>query len=821
MKFLLLYGFLFSAISSTAQHTGASIFRKIFPKKDTVLYQNIRGLVLDRETHQPLAGASIVQDSLQFRGTNTDEHGNFTLKQLPVGRHNLRISYVGYSSSIVSVLLSSSRETVLEIPLGASPLYLNEVDVHAVTESEPIGGNLIRTDELSRHAGNRGEAIRRVAIMPGIQSADDSRNDIVIRGNSPQSVLWQVEGVNIPNPNHFNFPGTSGGPVTIINDRMLANSAFYSGAFPAQFGNTTSGIFDLTFNTGDSTKNTTAFQFGLLGAEISSEGPLSSRKRSSYIAVFRTSTIGSFHGLNFDIGTEFVPRYNDLAFKLSFPARNGATLTLFGLGGLSDIDIVISKQDVPSFLYGEKDRDQYFSTDMGTFGVRYETPVGSDDYLSLTLGASGQFISSYHEFAFPLDVRAQLVSLSGGNNPAAVPPVQWYDFSERRLSASVLYAKPLKGAAYLQAGLSGDIYFLSYRDSARNVTVEPADTMFGTWRRRWWSSTTALMLQPYIQYKYTGNRIDLVTGIHSQVFTLCNCFSWVEPRVSVQYHQNDRTRFNAGVGLHSQMNQPNLYFYGSANDDLGNPILHNRDMKFTRSIHSVAGIEKLITVDSSTFRLKMEAYFQYLYDIPVEPVPSAFSLINTGADFRRIYPETTLVNEGVGYNYGLELTLEKAFSRGYLFLITGSLFESRYKGSDNVLRDTDFNGNYILNALFTREWPLKRQNVFSMGTRFTSAGGRTYGLFDEEESLLKRDVVYVKGTENTLRFSPYHRFDVKVNYRINRNKTSHEFAADIINIFDIRNALRPTYVPGIETGGVVQREYQLGRLPFFYYRLEF
>ena len=117
--------------------------------------------------------------------------------------------------------------------MEVAPLYLSEVKIHSLDEIAPVGANLVNSDELNRHAGNRGEAIRKVAVLPGIQNADDSRNDIIIRGNSPQSVLWRVEGINIPNPNHFNIPGTSGGPVSLINDRMLASSAFYSGAFNA------------------------------------------------------------------------------------------------------------------------------------------------------------------------------------------------------------------------------------------------------------------------------------------------------------------------------------------------------------------------------------------------------------------------------------------------------------------------------------------------------------------------------------------------------------------------------------------------------------
>jgi hypothetical protein len=276
---------------------------------------------------------------------------------------------------------------------------------------------------------------------------------------------------------------------------------------------------------------------------------------------------------------------------------------------------------------------------------------------------------------------------------------------------------------------------------------------------------------------------------------------------------------NIGAGMHSQIQPAYLYFYGQSNDAKGNPVPHNKKMDFTRSLHFVAGYERFPFTD---FRVKGEVYYQYLYRVPVEQKTSSFSLLNTGASFSRFFPDT-LVNRGTGTNYGIELTAEKFFSRGYLFLITGSLFNSRYQGSDGIRRDTDFNGNYVFNVLFTKEWPLKNRNTLAVGGKITTAGGRRYGPVDIPASERDKEVVWVDATRNSLQFRPYFRTDVRINYTINRPNTTHEIALDLVNVFGIKNILKLTYAPNDVdlSASPVREEYQLGFLPLFYYRISF
>src|SRR5690606_12141162 len=214
---------------------------------------------------------------------------------------------------------------------------------------------------------------------------------------------------------------------------------FFSGAFPAEYGNTTSGIFDLGFRSGDSTQFHGAFQFGFLGAELVAEGPLSKKRASSFIVSARQSVLGLFSQFDIDIGTSSVPRYGDLAFKVDIPSKNrDSHLWLFGLGGKSDIDLLLSRQeDVSHNIYGEKDRDQYFSSNLAVVGAGYKKR-SRQGYVSGTLAYVSSVVDSHHKFAFPADKREAILQAAPPASPLdTLPPVLDYRFHEQRISAAL------------------------------------------------------------------------------------------------------------------------------------------------------------------------------------------------------------------------------------------------------------------------------------------------------------------------------------------------------------------------------------------------
>lgn len=788
-----------------------------YPRQIT---QRVTGRVIEKDSKLPLPGVNVILlDSLGVVGTVTDINGQFVLDGVPLGRRSLRFSFIGYKETSVSnVLVTSGKEVVLAVEMEESVEALQEIVITAGDNGEPLNDMAVvsvrafTVEETDRYAGSRGDPARMASNFAGVQGADDSRNDIVVRGNSPQGVLWQLEGINIPNPNHFSIPGTAGGPVSIINNKILANSDFYTGAFPAEYGNSIAGVFDLKMRNGNSRQHEFSGQLGFLGTEVFAEGPLSRKHGSSYMVNYRYSTLSLFSSLGIDIGTSAIPSYQDMAFRFNFPLAGGGSVAAFGIGGDSDIDILLSEQRVPERnLYGENDRDQYFSTRMGVAGVSYTKPLNEKTLMRATLAASTDVQDAQHYYIY------RHVNAQGFYEVDSLPRILGYEFNQKKYSAILTFYQKLNSKNSLVYGFNNDLFDFNMLDSARVLQDDGA--RFNGFITRWNSQDQAVLVQPYVQWKHKFNdRLSIVSGLHSQYFSLSNSLSPVEPRIGVAWQLRNAQSLNAGVGLHSQIQPTYMYFY-SLTDAAIAPQLHNGDMDFTRSVHYVASYSKML---SENIRFKSEVYYQHLFSIPVEKRSSSFSLVNSGAGFSRFFPDT-LVNEGTGRNYGIEFTLDRAFSGGYFFMLTTSLFESKYEGSDGVTRDTDFNGNYAINALSTKEWTTKRDNIFGVGAKVTTAGGRRYGPADPVASEREKEVIFLDSERNSLQFPPYFRADLRVNYRINRPKLSHEIAVDLVNVLGIQNVLKLSWAPDQTNpqADPIRREYQLGFLPLFYYRVDF
>lgn len=828
-KLLLVYIFFCKRISKIRHRRNQQIFFilicQIFFCSNASLFaqnitQTIRGKVLDSEAKFPLIGVNVIlQDSSKLYGAITNEQGEYRINNVPVGRHNIRFSYMGYKDAVLNnIIVSSAKEVILNVDLIESVMSLDNIEIKASRSGEvqnemaTVSARSFTIDETDRYAGSRGDPARMASNFAGVQGADDSRNDIVIRGNSPQAVLWQLEGINIPNPNHFSIPGTAGGPVSIINNKMLANSDFYTGAFPAEFGNSIAGVFDLKMKNGNNEKHEFSGQLGFLGTELFAEGPISEKNKSSYLISYRYSTLSLFGGLGIPIGTDAIPQYQDGAFRLNFPTKKGGNFSVFGLGGSSKIDIMISDQKVPEVnIYGENDRDQHFKSRMGVVGASYTRPINNNTFLKTTVAASNETVDVLHNFVY------RHVNSQGEFVVDSLSQLLGYKFRHNKYSGILYVYKKLNSKNTISFGFNNDLYHMYFVDSIKNINEgTPGYLQF---RTRWDASEYALLVQPYVQWKHRfTDKLTLNSGIHSQYFTLSQSLSAFEPRLGLNWNFRKNQSLSFGTGVHSQIQPSYMYFYAE-NRHNGKLTPHNKNMDFTKSNHFVIAYDKLL---GENIRFKAETYYQYLYNIPVDQKPSSFSLVNTGAGFTRFFPDT-LVNSGTGENYGIEFTLEKFFSNKYFFLLTASVFESKYRGSDGIRRDTDFNGNYALNGLFTKEFTINKHSGISLGTNITMAGGRRYGPVDEEASKIEREVVFIDETRNSLQMRDYFRADLRINYRLNRPKVTHEIALDLINIFNTKNILRLTYAPNEQNPeqSSIREEHQLGFLPLFYYKVDF
>lgn len=797
--------------------------------------QTVRGKCVDATTKFPLVGAtiSLIEGEKVLDGTVSDAQGYFRLEGVPVGRRSFQITYIGYATKVLNnIVINSAKETVLTVEMEEESGTLNSVTIKATkrngevsNEMATVSARTFSVDETERYAGSRGDPARMASNFAGVLGADDQRNDIVVRGNSPAGVIWQVDGVILPNPNHFAIPGTNGGPVSIINNKTLANSDFYTGAFPAEFGNSIAGVFDLKLRNGNNEQYEFSTQLGLLGLEAFAEGPISRDKRSSFLFNYRYSTISIFQQLGIDVGTNSAPSYQDATFRLSFPQKNGADLAIWGIGGLSNTSILISAQTEPVLeLYGQSDRDQDFASNVGILGLTYAYPINANTFWKTTLAASTQSVIAHHQRIYDRDTfYVPHPDLPGDStmrfDPASVllETIMRYRFTENKYTASSFVYKKLKPGSVLKFGMMTDLYDMRFHDSLR-IEDDPDYPNSQVYRTRWNADKQSVLVQPYAQWKYDfSRRLAINLGWHLAYYSIGNSLSWFEPRMGVKFKTSSRSSLNFGMGVHSQI-QPNyLYFYAPEDETTGETTFYNDHLGFTKSAHAVLGWNAMI---GKNLRFKTETYYQYLYNIPIDRTPSSFSMVNTGAGFSRFFPEP-LVNAGVATNFGLEFTLEKFFSNNYFFMVTTSFYESIFQGSDGNWYDTDFNGNWIVNALGTKEFNVTENTIFGLGGKITAAGGHRYGDVDVEATDLQQEVIWVDSTRNIYQAPPYFRADLRITYKINRPKVTHEIAFDLVNITDQRNFLTYSYAPGISDNRNYVENYQLGFLPVFYYKIDF
>ena len=796
-----------------------------------VLTQTVRGTIVDADSKFPLMGATV---SIGDQKVVTDDQGSFKLVNIPVGRQTLTAGLFGYGAQTRALELNSAKEAVLTIGLQEVATQLGTVEVTAVAsgqaknEMATVSARQFSVEETNLYAGSRGEPARMATNFAGVQGSDDQRNDLVIRGNTPAGVLYRMEGINIPNPNHFSIPGTGGGPVTILNNKFLANSDFFTGAWPAEYGNAIAGVFDLQMRDGNNEKFEGSAQLGLLGTELMFEGPLGPAKEGqrapSFLGVYRYSTLSMFQALNINLGTNAIPKYQDGAFRLTFPQKNGGKLALWTMFGQSDIEILISNQtDTSGFeSYGSTDRDQYFGSDMIVGGVNYTRPINKRTFMKAGIAASAARIQAVNT-----KLQREVGPLGDGAFGWVVTANDTmlnYTFNENKLHGFLAYNHKIGLRGTLQYGINVDLYMLNYQDSVRQY--DGVTAQLPPWRVQWATKTAWPVVQPYISYKTRLNDKTTLTAGATSLYSGVNKISFMplEPRVGISYQATDNDRFFAGSGLHAQMHAPYLYYYAVTTNG-HDPQEHNPDrIGLMKSFQVAGGWER--TYKGLPIKTKVETYYQYLFDVPVETKPSSFSMLNAGTGFGRIWPDT-LQNTGVGRNYGLELTAERFFAGGFYFLTTASLFDAKYQGSDGVWRNTIFNGRYAFNVLAAKEFKLGKNNRFNVGIKYTTVGGRWFGAeIDETATLRTGEIVFVEETNNTVQYRPYERFDLKLGYKWNNPNTAWDFGLDLSNLLGNKNILTLTYVPGLDdpTTAVnesVREEYQLGLFPVFYFRCDF
>jgi hypothetical protein len=720
--------------------------------------QTIRGTVIDEASNTPIAYASVALRNIDPAiATMTDSLGHFSLSKVPMGRHDVQVTYMGYEPSIIrEVTVVSGKQTFLTIHLKENTTLLKEVVVKPrINKEQPLNtmatlsAKMLSVEEAKRYAGGFDDPARLASSIAGV-AGNTGDNGIIVRGNAPKFLQWKMEGVEIPTPNHFgdlNYLG--GGVLTALSSQVLANSDFFTGAFPAEYNNALSGVFDMAMRTGNNQKRETTVQLGIVGLENASEGPFKKGGRASYLYNYRYSTLALL--------TPFLPegaesiKYQDLSFKLNFPTRKAGIISVWGLGFLDGASSK-AKKDPNEWKYADDDQNDVIKQSTGIAGVSHKYVFKNDAFWKTTLAAAVNDV----------DWTSQKMNNKLELNPYSnITNTNW-NFTLSSYLNKKFSARHTNRTGILLNGMKYDILL----NRALNSGEVPQEIVKA-------DGQSALISGYSSSSVSLTHKLLINIGVNAQVFTLNNHYT-IEPRLGLRQQLNEKQSIGIAYGLHSRLEKLNYYFNNSLST--GEKAV-NKDLDFSKAHHLALSYDWNV---SDLIHVKVEPYYQGLFSIPVIG-DSSFSFINLQSD---LFFGEKLQNTGSGRNYGIDVTLEKYISKGFYYLFSGALFNAEYKGGDGIWRNTRFNRNYVFNFLAGKEWQIGKsnQNTFSLNARLSYQGGNRYSPVNESASRLEKEVVYNESDAFSLQSDPMLNVHFTASYKINKRKRSSEIALKILNL---------------------------------------
>lgn len=726
----------------------------------TAQIQTVRGSVFENTTGLAIAGAKIICSCLgNPQTTFTDSNGEFRFTAVPVGRQSFVFSASGfYDKHIQHLDVSSGKELVLHPALeekvettGTAVITVRkDPREKPINDMAAVSSRQFSVEETQRYAAAVNDPARMAMGFAGVIAPDDGNNIIVIRGNAPNGLIWRMEGMDIPNPNHFSNVGTSGGGVTILSAQLLSNSDFFTGAFPAEYGNGLSGVFDLRLRKGNNEKREHTIQFGLLGLDLATEGPLG-KKGGSYLLNYRYSTLSMISALGIELG-DAVTRFQDLSYNIHLPVNKKIQLSFFGFTGLSN-QFSSAKLDTGLWATNPEKAFQWDFLANSIFnGGKISWQAGKRHHIELKTGL-GLIQNGYNEKEYTKELLAQTRYKERYNQARFTLAVQSRYRSGRRSQLR-----------------SGVIFNRQYFDLFQDVTNAQKQLV-----RNLESEGNAPVLQAYSQYQLRpGLRWTINAGLHGLYFGL-NGTASVEPRLGVKYKTGKKNWLSAGYGMHSQV--LSIATYEVKNASGGFP---NRNLKLAKANHYVVGFDQLF---GKSWHVKTEVYKQQLYNLAVSPEPgNPFYL---GNSLEGYYPDT-LISTGKARSYGAEITIERFFTGNYYVLVTGSLSDAKYTDAHGKTHNSRFNVGHTLAVLGGKEW-IFGSNRLSANFKLHWLGGMRDNPIDLVASRQEQRTVRDYSRPFTWQNPDYFRVDTKISYKINRKKHSITWSLDLQNSSNRKN----------------------------------
>lgn len=733
----------------------------------------IGGYVLDKTNNSPLELAG-VQIQGTAKGAFTDENGYFEISGLAPGLYNLVANYAGYKPAVIyEVEVTTDRPARLNIVMEAELTEVASVTVSASTissrEESPLSVRTIGTNEIKRNPGGNRDISKVIRTLPGVAAIPSFRNDVIIRGGAPNENRFYIDGIEIPNINHFATQGASGGPVGLINVDLVDEVEFYSGAFPAARGNALSSVLEFTFRQPRDDKHIVNMVVGSSDLGVTFEGPLGAN--SGFIFSARRSYLQFlFRALQLP----FLPAYNDFNTKFTWRLSEKDRLTFIAIGAYDtfdlniDLDTAVTDENAArnKYLLGNLLTNEQWSY---AGGLRY------DHFLErgrLTLVASRNALQN-DAFRYK-------------DNNEMLP--REFDYSSRetenKLRAEWKYATD-NGWKWI-TGASLDAAEYSNRSSFRQYDFT-SDTLTGlnylsAYDMRSWG----LFVQS--SKSFFNEALVLSGGVRADAANFSEAMNdlseQVSPRLSMRYRFAPGWSFNASSGVYFQ--RPGYLALGVAGQD----GFVNTDLRYIRSRQLGAGFEYDFDRRNSVISVE---YFYKNYDRYPVSVDRGISIANLGADFGTVGNED-LVSTGGGRAYGLELLYQQKLFKGFYGIMAYTFVRSEFSGADGVLRPSSWDSRHLISwtggKKFSKNW--------EVGFRFQYSGGLPFTPDDEAQSMLisNWDALRMALPNwqllNASRIPAFHQLDVRLDKKWFFTRWSLDLFLDIQNVYNSVTPLKPT-----------------------------
>ncbi|NQY10653.1 MAG: TonB-dependent receptor, partial [Flavobacteriales bacterium] len=730
--------------------------------------------VLNISNNEPIAFATVYIDSTN-NGTTSDIDGNYKLDNLDPGTYNIACSFVGFEKKVFyEVIVSNVKPTNIDFSLTEKSLSLDEIVITPTlfnkTEESPVSMRTINASEIYRNPGGNRDISKVIQILPGVGSSASFRNDIIVRGGAPNENRFYLDGIEVPNINHFATQGSSGGPVGMLNVNFIRELDFYAGAFPANRGNALSSILEFKQIDGNDEKMSGNFMLGSSDVGLTLDGPMG--KKSTYIFSLRRSYLQFLFKA---LALPFLPTYNDIQYKQSININQNNKLKIIGLGAIDDFSLNTEVNE---------------GIDDTTLFKRNEYILGNlpiNTQWNYTIGGNW-FHYSKNSF------QNVIVSRNHLNNNAIKyqdniesPENLILDYTSQEIENKVRLETTKRNNGWkLNAGVGFENVL--YTNSTFNRTQINGNLFTIDFDSKLSLNKYALFGQA--SKAIAQNKLKLSFGLRSD-FTdyskaMLNPLKQLSPRLSAAYNLNKKISLNFNIGRYFQLPAYTVMGYR----DSQSTLINQSKIKYIQADHFIAGLEYNPTELS---KITVEGFYKIYQNYPFQLLDS-ISLANLGGDFG-VIGNTPIASISEGRSYGFEILAQQKLSSSIYGILSYTYVRSEFKDKNEVFIPSSWDNRHILNITAGK----KLKKNWEVGVKFRLLGGAPYTPFDLNTTALKnvwditRQGVYDWDQLNTKRNQLIHGLDIRIDKKWYFKKWAMNLYIDIQNVYNFQ-ADGPSYI---------------------------